>query len=116
EAQRRDSNIFVLYVRDIAVGFPGQARPMTPDEDDEATILFASAEHMAREYKVPLQPIYCVSPDPADVILDFAATYAADLVILGVSRRAGMLRALRGDVITGVADNLPSESTLLIHA
>jgi nucleotide-binding universal stress UspA family protein len=60
--------------------------------------------------------VICVIPDPTDVILDFSATYAADLVILGVSRRAGVLRALRGDVISGVADNLPAESTLLIHA
>jgi len=65
---------------------------------------------------VPLQEIYCISHDPADVILDFSATYAADLVILGVSRQAGVMRALRGDVISGVADNLPAESTLLIHA
>ena len=89
---------------------------MTPEEDQEAAALFRHAEQMAREFQVPLQPAYCVSPVPADVILDFAATYAADLVILGVSRRVGLLRALRGDVIAGVADNLPAESTLLIHA
>lgn len=114
--QRGGSNVFVLFVRDIAIAYPGQERPMTPEEDQEAAALFRHAEQMAREFQVPLQPAYCVSPVPADVILDFAATYAADLVILGVSRRAGLLRALRGDVIAGVADNLPAESTLLIHA
>lgn len=116
EAKRRGANIFVLYVRDIAVLYPGQAHPMTPEEDHEASTLFAHAESFATEYTVPLQPIYCVSRDPADAILDFAATYAVDVVMLGVSRRAGLLRALRGDVIAGVADNLPAESTLLIHA
>ncbi len=116
EAVRRAANIFVLYVRDIAVLYPGEAPPMTPAEDHEASMLFQSSESLARELGVPLQLVYCVSRQPADVILDFAATYAADLVILGVSRRAGLLRALRGDVIAGVADNLPDESTLLIHA
>lgn len=116
EARQHASNLFVLFVRDINVLFPGQAAPLGPEEDGEAASLFRAARDMAREYDVPLQEIYCVSPAPADVILDFAATYAADLVILGVSRKAGMLRALRGDVITGVADNLPDESTLLIHA
>ena len=116
EARRRAANIFVLYVRDIAVLFPGQAHPMTPEEDIEASALFRHAENLAREYGVPMQPIYSVSRDPAYVILDFSATYAVDLVMLGVSRRAGVLRALRGDVIAGVADNLPTESTLLIHA
>lgn len=116
EARRRAANIFVLFVRDIAVLYPGQAHPMTPEEDREASELFQHCEDLAREHAVPLQPIYCVSRDPADVILDFAATYAVDVVMLGVSRRAGLLRALRGDVIAGVADNLPAESTLLVHA
>ena len=96
--------------------FPGRDRPLGPEEDGEADSLLRAAREMAREQGVPLQDIYCVSPDPADVILDFAATYAVDMVILGVSRRAGVLRALRGDVINGVAANLPAESTLLIHA
>ena len=116
EARQHAANLFVLFVRDINVLFPGRDRPLGPEEDGEAASLFRSAREMAREQGVPLQDIYCVSPDPADVILDFAATYAADMVILGVSRRAGVLRALRGDVISGVADNLPAESTLLIHA
>lgn len=116
EAQRHAANLFVLFVRDINVLFPGRDRPLGPEEDGEAASLFRRAREMAREQDVPLQDIYCISPDPADVILDFAATYAADMVILGVSRRAGVLRALRGDVISGVADNLPAESVLLIHA
>ena len=116
EAKQHDANLFLLFVRDINVLFPGRDYPLKPEEDGEAASLFRAARAMAVEYNVPLQDIYCVSPDPTDVILDFAATYAADMVILGVSRRAGVLRALRGDVISGVADNLPEESTLLIHA
>lgn len=116
EARRRDANLFVLFVRSVAGVLPVAERPWSPEEDAGAAKLFARAEEMAREYNVPLQRIYCVNPSPGDVILDFAATYAADLVILGVSRRASVLRALRGDVIATVADHLPAESTLLIHA
>lgn len=116
EAKRRDANLFALFVRDVAVIYPNDDHPLTPAEDSDASEMFTYAEEKAREQGIPLQSIYCVSRDPADVILDFSATYAADLVILGVSRRAGVLRALTGDVITGVADNLPDESTLLIHA
>ena len=114
EAKRRDCNLFVLFVRSIARVYPGTERPLSPEEDTAAAKLFRRAHELAREYEVPLQRIYCVNPDPADVILDFAATYAADLVMLGVSRR-GVLRALRGNVIQAVADHLPDESTLLIH-
>lgn len=116
EAQKRGSNLFVLFVRQITVLYGGDERPFTVEEDPEAAALFANCERMARELQVPFQPIFCVSPDPAWVILDFAATYAVDIVILGVSRRLGVVRALRGDVIASVADNLPPESTLLIHA
>lgn len=116
EARQRGANLFLLCVRDLTSVFPGSHISMTPDEDPEAHKLFYHARTMAREQGVPLQLIFAVSPAPSEVILDFAATYAADLVILGVSRRAGVLRALRGDVIGGVADNLPRESTLLIHA
>jgi hypothetical protein len=35
---------------------------------------------------------------------------------MGVSREGTILRALRGDVITAVADNLPGDISLLIHA
>lgn len=116
EAKKHAANLFVLFVRDINVLFPGRERPLVFEEDAEAVSLFRSARRLAVEHEVPLQEIYCVSPDPTDVILDFAATYAADMVILGVSRRAGLLKALRGDVIGGVANHLPEESTLLIHA
>jgi amino acid transporter len=92
EARRRDANLFVLFVRDIAVMFPTDEHPLTPQEDKDAAPLFDYAEKRAREHQVPLQSIYCVSRDPADVILDFSATYAADLVILG-SFPAGRLVA-----------------------
>lgn len=116
EAQKRGSNLFVLFVRQITVLYGGEERPFALEEDPEAAALFANCERLARELQVPYQPIFCVSSDPAWVILDFAATYAADIVILGVSRRLGVVRALRGDVIASVADSLPPETTLLIHA
>jgi amino acid transporter len=115
EARQRNANLFVLFVREIAVLF-GEDRPRAPEEDREASALFKQAEDWAREFQVPLQKIYAVSNDTPYVIVDFAATYAADLVVLGVSRRAALMRTLRGDVISQVADHLPPEATLLIHA
>jgi nucleotide-binding universal stress UspA family protein len=57
-----------------------------------------------------------ISPDVAYTILDFAATYNAQAVLMGVSRVGTLMRALRGDVITAVADHLPQDIPLLIHA
>lgn len=116
EARRRSANVFVVFVRQVALPYMGEAPAITLEEDREASTLFASATQLALEHNTPMQPVYAVSASPAEVILDFAATYAADLVILGVSRRAGVLRALQGDVISTVADHLPKQTTLLIHA
>ena len=35
---------------------------------------------------------------------------------MGVSRQGTLLRALKGDVLTSVADQLPQDIPLLIHA
>ena len=117
EAARREANLLVLFVRDIALS-PGPAAIKTPDpaRDPEALKVFSLAQAEARARDIPLVPIYCVSRSSPEMILDFAATYAVDFLILGVSRRGAMYRVLRGDVITQVADHLPAETTLLIHA
>lgn len=115
-AKLLQANVFVLFVRELAVMYSGEGPPLTPDRDPQARDVFELVEQLARRNNVPLEKIYSVSPGAADVILDVAATYACDFVILGASRRTGVMRALRGDVISGVAENLPAESTLLIHA
>lgn len=117
EAARRDANLLVIFVRDLALTY-GPAAIKTPDpaRDPEAAQVFAIARDEAVAREIPLVPIYCVGRSAPEMILDFAATYAVDFLILGVSRRGAMYRALRGDMITQVADHLPAETTLLIHA
>lgn len=116
EAAQRGANLLVLFVRDIAVNFgPAATASPEPDKDAEAIQVFSVAQAAAREKEISLMPIYVVSPSIPDVILDYAATYAVDFVIMGVSRRGALFRVLRGDVITRVADHLPPETTLLIH-
>lgn len=115
-AKLLNANVFVLFVRELAVIYQGEGPPLTPDRDADARGVFELSEQLARKNGVPLERIYSVSPSTSDVILDVAATYAVDFVILGASRRTGVMRALRGDVISGVAENLPAETTMLIHA
>ncbi len=117
EAAARKANLIVLFVRDIRVPFgPPAAGQYLPENDPEALPVFSRARELVQEKKVPYMPIYCVARSPADMILDFAGTYAADYVIMGVTRRGALYRALKGDVMTQVAENLPAETTLLLHA
>jgi amino acid transporter/nucleotide-binding universal stress UspA family protein len=118
EAEARDANLIILFVRDLRLAFApvGAATELQPQFDPDAVPIFATANKLAREKKLPYLPIYCVAPSAAEMILDFAGTYAVDYVIMGASRRGSLFRAMRGDVISEVAANLPKETTLLIHA
>ena len=86
------------------------------EEDEEAQRVFRTAEEAARKKDIPMVPIYVVSSDVADSILDFAATYDVRALLMGVSRQGTIVRALHGDVLTAVADQLPEDIPLLIHA
>ncbi len=108
--------LFILFVRQINVAFSGPVEAPSPKEDPQAGAVFQTAAELAKAAGVPMIPIYVVSPDVAYSILDFAATYSVKALLMGVSRKGTLLRALQGDVITSVADNLPSDIPLLVHA
>jgi amino acid transporter/nucleotide-binding universal stress UspA family protein len=117
EAVARKSNLIVLFVRDLRLAFgPPASGRYRAEDDPEAVPVFSHANALAREKKIPFMPIYCVARSASEMILDFAGTYAIDYLIIGVTRRGPLYRALKGDVITEVAESLPRETTLLIHA
>ncbi len=114
-AKQLDANLFVIYVRPWNVQFAIEGSAPTLDEDEEAQAVFKAAAE-ATQGKVAMVPIYAVSRDVAESILDFAATYNVKALLMGVSRQGTFLRALRGDVLAAVADQLPQDIPLLIHA
>ena len=117
EAEARKSNLIVLMVRDLQLAYgPPTAGSYRPEDDPEAFAVFSHAAKIAREKNIPYMPIYCVARSASEMILDFAGTYAVDYVIMGVTRRGTLFRALTGDVIAAVATHLPPETKLLIHA
>ncbi len=110
-----NANLFVLFVRQIRVaGTPIMS--MALEDDPEAQRILENAKKVGAAKGVSVMPIYVVSADVAYSILDFAATYNARALLMGVSRKATLLRALQGDVLTTVADQLPEDIPLLIHA
>ena len=115
-AKQSGAILFVIYVRQLNVQFAMGGSGPTLEEDKEAQTVFAAAEAACKERNVAMVPIYVVSRDVADSILDFAATYDVKALLMGVSRQGTLLRALRGDVLTSVADQLPQDIPLLIHA
>jgi len=114
--KRVDGILFVVYVRQFNLQFGGDATGPALADDAEARGVFQSAAEACAKTGVAMVPIYVVSADVPYSILDFAATYGVESLLMGVSRRGTLLRALQGDVITNVADNLPADIPLLIHA
>lgn len=108
--------LFVLFVRHVAVPTIGLSGHADMSQDAEAVELFAAVKEQANEAGVPAYFLYSVAYDVAEAILEMAATYAVDTVLLGTTRRGMLWRAMKGDVIQQVAYELPERITLLVHA
>jgi nucleotide-binding universal stress UspA family protein len=115
-AKRFSAVLMVMFVRQVNVIGMGETPELSIEDDPEARDVFARAAEACRKAGVPMVPIYVVSPDVAYAILDHAATYSVDGVLMGVSREGALLKALRGDVLASVANHLPEDIPLLIHA
>jgi nucleotide-binding universal stress UspA family protein/tetrahydromethanopterin S-methyltransferase subunit G len=119
EARLRQSALYVLYVKELAVTLPGPL-PTTgrPDwrQDANASAIFLPMLEIGREQGVQVMSVYTISDSPATTILDLAATMGVDMLILGIPQRRGIATLFKGNVVTEVAHNLPENIQLVIHS
>jgi len=119
EAKFRSGNLYVLYIKELAVSLPGPLanldRPRWQDDHQAANIMCAMIK-LGQEIGVVVIPVYVVSESPAATILDISATIGADVLMLGSSHRTKLAQLLKGNVITEVAKNLPENIQLVIHS
>lgn len=116
QARTHNAELIVLFVRHIAVTTMGPIEPMTIHEDSHASKFFAQVQEQCKAQQIPVRTIYAVSGDIAGTIVDFAATFAVDRLMLGATQRGGLWRTMKGDVLQGVAAHLPEQTLLLIQA
>jgi nucleotide-binding universal stress UspA family protein len=109
ESRIRGAQLLVLYVREVAVNIDMGSNWQ---DDPDARVLFTRLESEARGLKV--NKLYSVSDSPADTIIDIAATFGVDAVVLGGSRRATLVNLLKGNVVARVAANLPESMHLIV--
>jgi len=118
EAKLRQGNLYVLYVKELAVTLTGasaqQERPRWQDDRQAAEIMYGMLE-LCREADVPMVPLFTISENPAGSILDLAATLGVDILMLGATHRRALVSLLKGNVITEVAKDLPDNIQLVIH-
>lgn len=119
EAKFRQGNLYVLYIKELAVSLPGPLASLEPprwqNDHQAAQIMFAMIK-LGQEIGVTVIPVYVVSESPAATILDITATIGTDVLMLGASHRTNLVRLLKGNVITEVARNLPENIQLIIHS
>ena len=109
ESRVRGAQLLVLYVREVAVNIDMGSNWQ---DDPDARVLFTRLETEARGMKV--NKLYSVSDSPPDTIIDIAATFGVDSVVLGGSRRATLVNLLKGNVVARVAANLPESMHLIV--
>ena len=116
ECLTRQAELDVLFIRHLAVTPMGPTAPPTLAEDDDALSLFDRLREQSTTTGVPLRLLYGVARDIPEAILDMAVTHGADLLLLGTTRRGTLWKAMKGDIIQAVAEQLPERIGLLIHA
>ena len=116
ECRNRQAELDILFIRHLAVTPMGPTAPPTLAEDADALALFERLREQSAETGVPLRLLYGVARDIPEAILDMAVTHGADVLLLGTTRRGTLWKAMKGDVIQAVAEQLPERIGLLIHA
>lgn len=117
-AALKKATLCVLYVKEIAVFMSGTAGPRTRprwQDDPQAAAIMSLCLRLGEEMGLPVLPVYAVSAEPANTILDSAATLGVDCLMLGASIRPNLARLLKGNVVEQVARGLPDDIELIIH-
>lgn len=115
-ARRRNATLFALFIRPIRLLDVAPDKLPTIDSDRDAQEALGSVALLGKANNVPVIPIYVVSPNIAEEILDHTVTYGCDTVILGKSRRNLLSRKLQGDVVSQVATHLPDDIALITRS
>lgn len=112
-ARRRGATLFAIFVRTLRVLDTGPEAAPKLEDDPQGQEALGTVAVLARQYRVPLVPIYVSSPSIAEEILDYTVTYGCDTLIMGKTQRGKISRSLEGDVVSEVAKHLPDGVALI---
>ena len=108
EAKSRNAFLFVLRVKEIAVGaLPAQLE--MPTNGQEQTI-----ERICIEAGIDYRSVKIPSYEVGYTIAEQAATFGVDRVIIGAEQRSRLEYALKGSVMKSLSNLLPEEVQLVI--
>jgi nucleotide-binding universal stress UspA family protein len=106
-----ESAVYCIYVEEWPGLFAANT-PHRPNDQGVKTLQFAL--QAVREKHMEIIPIWTVSHNAAQAIVNAAKALEVDTVIIGASRRSAFYHMLRGHVVKGLMKNLPRDCHLLI--
>ena len=106
-----ESAVYCIYVEEWPGLFAANT-PHSPNEEGVNTLRFAL--QAVRDKHMEIIPIWTVSHNAAQAIVNAATVLEVDTVIIGASRRSAFYHMLRGHVVKGLMKNLPRDCHLLI--
>lgn len=112
-ARRRGAILFVIYVRTLRLLDIEPGRAPRVEDDRSAQEALGTAATLARRAGVPFVPIYVISPEIPEEILDYTVTYGCDTLVMGATRRSLFARRVAGDVVQRVSELLPQGVSLI---
>lgn len=119
EARLRQGTLFVLYVHEVNVALPGKLvltdRPKWED-NPKAAELMSTLLSQGAMHDVKILPLYVHAGAVAPVIVDMAATYGVDTVVLGHSQRGTVAGWFNQSVTRQVNADLPPGIRLLSYS
>ncbi len=115
-ARRRNATLFAVFVRTLRVMDVGPGGNPRIEDDHDAQIALGTTAVLAKQAGVDFFPIYVVSGEIAEQLVDFTVTYGCDTLIMGKTRRSLFARKLEGDVISTVASLLPDGVSLVTRS
>jgi hypothetical protein len=108
EAKTRNAFLFVLRVKEIAVGaLPAQLE--MPTNGQEQTI-----ERMCVDAGIGYRSVSIPSYDVGYTVAEQAATFGVERVIIGAEKRSRLEYALKGSVMRSLSNLLPEDVQLVI--
>ncbi len=108
EAKARNALLVVLRIKEIAVGALPQMLIMQSNGEEHRIAELCEAA------KISYQIIAIPSNEVGYTIVEQAALFGADRVILGATHRTVLEKALKGNVVRSVSSLLPEEIQLII--
>jgi amino acid transporter len=109
EARSHNALLYVLHVREISVAaLPATMKALQPSDEEMAMLEICASSGVHFRY------LSIVSYDVGYTITEQAAMLGVDRVLIGVSRRGALEKALKGSVVTTLTSLLPEEIQLMI--